>query len=119
MAAFQGESITLKRASGSEAMPLLKVSADFFPTLGVQPVLGRNFVAAEDKAGATPVAIMSYRLWQERFGANPSVIGSRLTLKGTLKEQSYTVVGILPPNFRFFGDADVYLPIGLGVPMGS
>ncbi len=113
MAAFQGEGITLMSASRPEAMSILKVSAEFFPTLGVKPIYGRDFLASEDKVGSAPVAILSHRLWQGRFGGNPDVIGTRLLLKGTLKAQSYTLIGILPPDFRFSGESDLYLPIGL------
>ncbi|HVN77905.1 MAG TPA: ABC transporter permease, partial [Terriglobia bacterium] len=113
MAAFQNEGITIKSASRPEALPILKISSEFFPTLGVKPILGRDFLTPEDKAGSSPVVIMSHRLWQGRFGGDPGVIGSTLTLKGTLKAQSYTVIGVLPPDFRFSGESDLYVPIGL------
>ncbi len=113
MAAFQGEGIKLLSAARPESLSILKVSADFFRTLGVRPIHGRDFLASEDKAGSIPVAVMSHRLWQERFGGDPGVIGSTLILKGTLKAQSYTVIGVLPSDFRFIGEADLFLPIGL------
>jgi putative ABC transport system permease protein len=113
MAAFQGEGINLLSAARPESLSILKVSADFFRTLGVRPIHGRDFLDSEDKAGSIPVAVMSHRLWQARFGGDPGVIGSRLTLKGTLKARSYTVIGVLPSDFRFAGEADLFLPIGL------
>jgi putative ABC transport system permease protein len=89
-----------------------RVSASLFPLLGVSPLLGRTFLAEEDRPGGDPVVILSHRLWQERFGADPSAIGKTLTLDGEM----HTVVGIMPPSFRFFNGwgegkpADLWLP---------
>jgi putative ABC transport system permease protein len=89
-----------------------RVSASLFPLLGVSPLLGRTFLAEEDRPGGDRVAILSHRLWQERFGADPSAIGKTVTLDGEV----YTVVGIMPPSFRFFSEgygakpADLWLP---------
>ena len=85
------------------------VSAEFFSTLGIEPVLGRDFVAEEDRPGATPAAILSYGFWQRRFGADRGVIGKQLTLNN----QSFTVVGVTPANFLYGSEADVTVPIGL------
>jgi putative ABC transport system permease protein len=85
------------------------VSAEFLSTLGIQPMLGRDFLAEEDRRGATPAVILSYGFWQRRFGADPRVIGERITLNN----ERYTVVGITPPNFQYGLDADVTAPIGL------
>ena len=71
-------------------------SADFFNILGVSPRLGRGFLPEEDKPG-THVAILSDRMWRERLGADPSVVGRSITLNG----RSYSVVGVLPPHFQF------------------
>ena len=85
------------------------VSAEFFSTLGIKPLLGRDFLAEDDRPGATPAAILSYGFWQRRFGDDPSIIGKQLTLNN----QSFTVVGITPPNFQYGVEADVTVPIGL------
>jgi putative ABC transport system permease protein len=85
------------------------VSAEFFSTLGIKPMLGRDFLAEEDRPGATPAAILSYGLWHRRFGEDPGVIGKQLTLNN----QSFTVVGVTSPNFQFGSEADVTTPIGL------
>jgi predicted permease len=85
------------------------VSAEFFSTLGIEPVLGRDFVAEEDRPGAAPAAILSYGFWQRRFGADRGVIGKQLTLNN----QSFTVVGVTPANFQYGAEADVTVPIGL------
>ncbi|MGH9837169.1 MAG: ADOP family duplicated permease [Blastocatellia bacterium] len=85
------------------------VSAEFFSTLGIEPLLGRDFLAEEDRPGATPAAILSYGFWQRRFGTDASIIGQQLTLN----LQSFTVIGITPANFQYGADADVTVPIGL------
>jgi len=113
MAAFQGGGLTLVGVKVPESMPSLNVSADFFPTLGVNPIYGRNFLPSEDKAGAMPAVIMSHGLWQRRFGADPGLIGKSLSLKGTLGTRDFTVVGILPRDYAFYAPAELYVPIGL------
>ncbi len=85
------------------------VSAEFFSTLGVKPLVGRDFLPEEDRPSATPAVILSYGLWQRRFGADPGVIGQQLTLNN----QRFTVVGVAPPRFQFGEEADVTVPIGL------
>ncbi|HEV2426012.1 MAG TPA: ABC transporter permease [Terriglobia bacterium] len=80
------------------------VSAGFFPTLGITPLLGRDFDAREDHLGAGRVAMISGGLWKRRFAASSAVIGKPITLSG----QSYTVIGVVPGDFRFLGTADVY-----------
>src|SRR5689334_21164210 len=85
------------------------ISADFFSTLGVNPILGRTFRSDDDQVGAAPVAVLSGGLWQRKFGSSPAIIGKSLILNGT----SYEVVGVISPSFTFYGhDRDVYTPIG-------
>jgi putative ABC transport system permease protein len=105
----QNESFNLTGIGEPERLQGRRVSAEFFSTLGVQPLVGRDFLAEEDRAEAAPAVILSYSLWQRRFGADPSVIGKQLTLNN----QSFSVVGITPPNFQFGAPADVTVPIGL------
>jgi putative ABC transport system permease protein len=85
------------------------VSADFFPTVGVQPLFGRNFLAEEDRPGARHVVVLSHRLWLRRFAADPHVLGRRLQLSG----ESYTVVGVMPAAFRFPAVAELWTPFDL------
>src|SRR5215217_7934526 len=85
------------------------VSAGFLSTLGVNPLLGRDFVADDDRPGAAPTVILSYAFWSRRFGNDQSIIGKQITLNN----QSHTVVGVTPSNFQFGLDADVTVPIGL------
>jgi putative ABC transport system permease protein len=85
------------------------ISAGFFSTLGIEPLLGRTFRSDDDQVGAAPVVILGGGLWRRKFGASPNVIGKSLILNGT----SYTVVGLIPPGFTFYGQGrDVYTPIG-------
>jgi predicted permease len=87
------------------------VSGNYFTTFGVQPYAGRLLTTADDARGAPPVAVMSYRLWQQRYGADLSVIGSTFNVN----EQPFTVVGITPQGF--FGETlrntppDFFLPL--------
>ena len=84
------------------------VSANLFSVLGVPLVKGRAFLPTEDLVGAGPVAIISTRLWQRRYGADPNAVGMPLSYDG----KEYTIVGIAPPGFRLDGDVDVLTPLG-------
>jgi len=85
------------------------ISADFFPTLGVTPVLGRNFRAEDDRVGAAPVVILGGGFWKRKFGSALDIVGKAITLHS----ESYTVIGVIPSEFTFYGqDRDVYTPIG-------
>jgi predicted permease len=86
-----------------------QISADFFSTLGITPVVGRTFRADDDRLGAAPVVILGGGLWKRKFGSSPDVFGKSVVLNGT----SYIVVGVIPGGFKFYGqDRDVYTPIG-------
>jgi len=82
------------------------VTADFFSTIGVQPLLGRDFLAEEDRPGGRRVVMLSHRLWVRRFGADPHVLGRSLQLSG----ETYTVVGVMPASFRFPALAELWAP---------
>jgi predicted permease len=84
------------------------ISADLFSVLRVPLVTGRSFVPTDDQVGAAPVAVISTRLWQLRYGANPKAVGMSLAYDG----KAYTVVGVAPPEFQLDGDADVFTPLG-------
>ena len=83
----------------SEASRLVgdSVTSGFFSVLGVQFVLGRNFLPEENQPGRNHVAILSYAAWSARFGADRDIVGKKITLN----DDSYTVVGVLPPGFQF------------------
>jgi predicted permease len=85
-----------------------RISADLFSLLRIELLRGRPFEAAEDQFGAAPVAIISTRLWQQRYGADPHAVGKPLLYDGA----AYTIVGIAPAGFQLEGDADVFTPLG-------
>lgn len=74
-----------------------RVSRSFFPLLGIAPLHGRFFTAAEDTPGGPRVVILSYGLWQRRFGGNPAIVGSEIRLSG----EPHVVVGVMPQAFQF------------------
>ena len=101
-------SVTLTAAGDAERLTMGRVSASLFPMLGVRPHLGRVFLGQDDHAGRDQVVVLSYDLWQRRFGSRPDVIGQRLTLD----DQVYTVVGVLRRDFRIPGLSELYpIPI--------
>lgn len=83
------------------------MSADVLPTLQVAPALGRGFSAEDDAAGAAPVAMISYGLWQSRFGGAADIIGQSIQLDGA----PVPVVGVLPSEFKVMAASDVYVPL--------
>jgi putative ABC transport system permease protein len=85
------------------------VSPNFLSMLGVRPFLGRDFDASEGKAGAAPVVLLSYQLWQSKFGGENSALGRIISLDG----RGFTIIGVLPADFRSTDKADVIEPIGV------
>lgn len=109
MAIYRNQDYNVTGTAEAERLSGYMISAGFFSTLGVQPVLGRAFRPDDDQVGAAPVVILGGGLWMRKFGSSAEVIGKSLTLNG----KSYTVVGVIPPGFTFYGhDRDVYTPIG-------
>jgi macrolide transport system ATP-binding/permease protein len=94
---YEGNGFALRTPSGSELVAGTRVSDGFFRTLGIAPMLGRDFYAGEDLPGASPAVILSYATWQKRFAGNRDVIGKTIMLSGTAN----IVVGVLPQNFEF------------------
>jgi putative ABC transport system permease protein len=86
------------------------VTTDYFDTLGVKPAMGRAFLPMEEEPGNMQVALLSYGLWQRRFGGEASVINRLVTLDG----KSYTVIGVMPPHFRMTAEADLWVPMSFG-----
>jgi putative ABC transport system permease protein len=91
----------------SERIYSAQVTSDFFPALGVKPVLGRALVPDDNKPDSAPVVVISHTLWQRRYGADPNLIGRAMTLEG----EQYTVVGIMPPDVYFPKDCDAWTPL--------
>jgi putative ABC transport system permease protein len=97
VAAFTETNFNLTGGDQPERVFGLRVSANLFSILGVNPTRGRIFALPEDKPGAGRVVILSYGLWQRGFGANPNVVNQTIQLNG----QNYSVVGVMPPDFGF------------------
>lgn len=109
MAAYRNEDYNYVGNSEGERLSGYMISASFFDTLGVAPVLGRTFRVDDDQIGAAPVAVLGGGFWKRRFGSSPDIIGRPITLNGT----AYTIVGVVPDTFTFYGNMrDVYTPIG-------
>ena len=82
-----------------------RTTPNMFQTLGMSPVIGRTMTQDDARPGAPPVAVLTYRTWQKTFGGDPGIVGQTLILNG----QPTTVVGVMPPRFRFFA-GDCWLP---------
>ena len=101
------DNFTLTGNGDPEQLNSQRVSATFFPTLGILPALGRNFTADEDLPNGAAVCIISHELWQTRFGGRASLLGENITLNG----QPWQVVGIGPPRLSPpFGQVQVFAP---------
>ena len=112
LAISRGYGFILTGTGEAENVPAEFVSSDFFPILGVKPVLGRLFVTGEDEIGRSPVALISAGFWARKFGLRPDAIGKMLTLDG----RNFTIVGVVPATFDLsvgsFHSSDIYAPIG-------
>jgi predicted permease len=113
MAALTWREYDLTSPGVAEHLDGMEVSSGFFATLGVKPVLGRDFSPAEDQPHGAPAAIISDRLWKDRFASSPQVLGKSVILDGV----DFTIIGVLQPRFHFWTDADVYTPLGQGEPL--
>jgi putative ABC transport system permease protein len=109
MAAVRSLSFNLTGVERAARLRGRMVNWDFFQLLGVQPQLGRLFVAEDDRYGAARTLLLSHGMWQEKFGGEAGIIGKKLLLDG----EPYEVIGVLPPGFEYFRADDVYVPIGL------
>lgn len=107
LAAYTGGGVLLSSNGETESIAGPRASANFFQVLGVEPILGRTFQAGEDQQGGPNVTVITYGLWQRKFGGNPGIIGQQLTING----QGYTVIGVLPASFQFaLRNNDLWLP---------
>lgn len=106
---YSGVGFLLHTHSGAEPVQGERVSGGFFQTLGVHPVLGRDFYPGEDRLGGPNVVLLSYGAWLHRFGARHDVVGQAVDLDNT----AYTIIGVLPRAFSFApsGDAEFWTPI--------
>lgn len=107
IAAYTGGGGILSGRGESERIFSPRATANFFSLLGVEPVIGRTFQPGEDKPGAPRVTVLTYGMWQRRFGGDAGILGQSLTIN----DQSYTVIGVLPASFQFaLRQNDLWLP---------
>jgi putative ABC transport system permease protein len=110
LVAFTGAGFNLTGGDRPEKLGGLRVTSEFFSTLGVLPVLGRAFSPEDEKPGANPMVILSDGLWKRRFGADPHVVGKTIRIN----KENHTVVGVMPPGFQFHGENDdLWAPLSL------
>ena len=108
--AADGDKVSVSFKGVPEMADADLVSGSFFTTLGVQPILGRALTPEDDKAGASPVAVISYGYWQRRFGRDPAAVGKAITVNSV----PATIVGVAPPEFygvRPGQAVEIWLPI--------
>jgi hypothetical protein len=110
--ALRGAAATLSQnfvqAGDPEFVHVIRATANIFPLYGITAILGRTFAADEDRPGEQNVAVLTYRLWNTRFGQDPNVVGKTIYLD----RAPYTVIGVMPRRSQHWG-ADVYAPLKL------
>jgi putative ABC transport system permease protein len=110
LAGYNGTNFTLTGLGGPTRLSAVRVTTNMLSFLGVQPLLGRDFLPAEEALDESRVAIITHGFWKRQFGASPDVIGRLLRLSG----QNHTIVGVTPPGFEFLldGGPDLLVPLG-------
>jgi len=114
IAAFNANSglgLNLSGVDQPERISATSITGNLFSVLGVKPALGRSFLPDEERAGSTPVCILSDGLWKRRFASDPKIIGKAVTLNAEV----WTVVGVMPTGFRFPQNVDLWVPVILPI----
>ena len=102
-----GSGLSMTLGETPELVQSSRVSADFFRVLQINPLLGRGFTPDDDKPGASPVAIISHSAWARLFGNDPTMVGRLVRMSG----EAYTIIGVMPADFKFGADTEVWVPI--------
>ena len=105
---YNRNSYNLTGSGEAERILTAQVSADLFSVLRVNAMIGRVFTNDEDKPGGQPVVVLSNALWQRRFGGQQNVLNQNITLNG----RSYTVIGVMSPNYAFPARVEMWVPVG-------
>ena len=108
MAAADGDIFTITGNGHPEEVDVAKITSNLLPLLGVQPLLGRNFTADEDKPGDA-VALISAGIWQQRYGSDPHIVGRTIHLNGV----AYRILGVMPFGFTFPDRSALWVPLAL------
>ena len=101
------QSFSFTNGEEPERLSGAAVTSDFFTTLRIRPILGRGFLPEDERRGAPRVAVLSYGLWQRRFGSAPDIVGQSIALNG----RNYTVTGITPPHFWVSDGSEIWVPL--------
>lgn len=109
LAAMENSTFNISGNGAPERIPAASVTANLFPMLGVKAALGRTFLPEEEQTGRDQVVLLTHGLWQRRFGSDPNLPGQTIRLNG----EPYTVIGILPADFEFVGDRQMWTPLNL------
>lgn len=110
IAGFVGRNFTVTNESDAERLLGISVTPEMFPMLGIDPILGRHFTAAEAAApGLESVVMLTHGLWQRRFGGDPAIIGRGVIIN----DRARTVIGVMPPGFKFPERSELYMPLRL------
>ena len=112
MAASRGWQVNLSGGDRPERIRGTMTTGDFFPLFDVRPVLGRTLLPEDSTPGNDHVVVLGYGLWKRSFGSAPSILGRNIVLNG----ESYTVVGVMPPDFKPDSYGELWLPSRWGVP---
>ncbi|HVH87555.1 MAG TPA: ABC transporter permease, partial [Terriglobales bacterium] len=116
MACAADQSYTLTGAGQPDSLVSWRLSANFMHVLGVKPFLGRMFTPEEDQPGHEHVVVLTYKLWQRKFGSDSSILNKTVTLNDT----PYIVIGVMPRGFNFPGDVnDIWTPLALRADLSS
>jgi predicted permease len=113
MAALTSRNYDLTSPGTPQHLDGMEISSGFFSTLGVKLAMGHDFSPSEDRLHGASAVIISDRLWRNRFAASPQALGKSILLDGA----ECTIIGVLPPGFRFIADADVYTSLAQGEPL--
>lgn len=104
-----GTQFLLGGADGARSVPGVRADAGLLDVLGVEPLIGRG-MRADEVARGEPVVLIAHELWSARFGADPSVVGSAIEVDG----RAHTLIGVLPPGFRFHPQVQLIVPFAFG-----
>jgi len=107
MSGYFGASLTLTGSGDPEQIRGARVTPEFFETMGVAPIHGRGFTAANGQAGGERVVILAHGIWTRRFGADPAIVGRQIVLSGL----PYEVTGVMPAAFAHPADAELWVPL--------
>jgi len=112
IAVFAGDSLNLSGPEGPERVDCARTTAGFFPMLRIRPHLGRFFAPEETRPGGPAVTVLGYTLWERRYSSDPGIIGKSITLHG----KPFTVIGVVPADFRSLevGPVDLWISIAEG-----